>query len=65
MNYPPERQGLKEESHEEKKEVERNAPEGAKIMVSKKDRDQEMYFNATRNKHLREKGNKENASKIK
>lgn len=39
-----------------------NAPEGAKIMVSKKDRDAEMYFSATKKKTLKKKGGDKKAN---
>ncbi|CAD7949915.1 unnamed protein product [Amoebophrya sp. A120] len=39
---------------EEKKEV--NAPDGVRVLMSKKDRDTEMYFEATKKKSLKKKG---------
>lgn len=41
---------------EETKVIDHNNPEGAKILVNKKDRDSEMYFSATKKKNLRKKG---------
>lgn len=38
------------------KTLEHNNPEGAKILVSKKDRDAEMYFAPTKKKNLKKKG---------
>jgi len=40
----------------EKKDLDFNNPEGAKILVSKKDRDQEFYFAPTKKKNLKRKG---------
>lgn len=57
----------KEEAAEEATKVlDHNNPEGAKILLSKKDRDAEMYFAPTKKKNLKKKGgDKPKASAIK
>lgn len=55
-----------DEATEEKKELDHVNPEGSLILISKKDRDKEMYFTGTKKKNLKKKGgDKVKSEKIK